>query len=515
MFKFITKSSQVKREAIFHSVVITIAIITLSLLSLLSSFKGQSLFKDIENNYIKFGKIAETLNRDVHNLLYKYNKLAKGQSSTAQQELIIIPSLEKKINNTIDTLRIQTIERLSRNSDLQPPPEFNELKKQLASLSKLAHGISASQLQGDKGKSIKHRILLSEGILNFTVLFASFNVKINQEINKILSKTTSVLGIYSKITIIVTITFLCLFIFLIFRILTKLKIQILSPIAMLSQASKDILTGNFKGIDQQHGGEFQGLFDEFNNMQMEIQKSQNKLIAKNNELTKSFNHIDSIFSSIPNPLFVLNKQLKIEKMNLRATKILHKKESEMLNTPFVDLFHPDFSKLAEKNPDFFIHNVTEINMLAGNGEVIPFLIYSSKKFDESNQFIGAVCLAYDLQDTKTKEKLIEEQKMKLIESDRLASLGMLAAGVGHEINNPLTIIQMATQFIKNKINIIGIKDNKITAKMNMLTESIDRISSIVDGLKGLARTDNGETEPVDIHECIKKTHNIVLGLGTK
>lgn len=103
----------------------------------------------------------------------------------------------------------------------------------------------------------------------------------------------------------------------------------------------------------------------------------------------------------------------------------------------------------------------------------------------------------------------ENIQKQIQHSERLASIGLLAAGVGHEINNPLTIIQLNLDDMKDYLAEKDIKDTFITEKFNKQNEAIVRISKIVEGLKIYARQDLYTIEDVDVQSLLNSTISLI------
>jgi two-component system NtrC family sensor kinase len=113
---------------------------------------------------------------------------------------------------------------------------------------------------------------------------------------------------------------------------------------------------------------------------------------------------------------------------------------------------------------------------------------------------------------KTLEKQVEERTKKikemqdsLIQSEKLASLGKMAAGIAHEINNPLTSILINSHLLLEKPN----DDPYTKESLNLITEETSRCSSIVKGLLEFSRQSPPKKEPADINRLIANTSTLL------
>jgi two-component system NtrC family sensor kinase len=106
------------------------------------------------------------------------------------------------------------------------------------------------------------------------------------------------------------------------------------------------------------------------------------------------------------------------------------------------------------------------------------------------------------------DKLKSAQE-KLIQKEKMASLGILTSGVGHEINNPLNFIQTGlysidTFFEDNRdCNDICENKNQLLKIKNMMQTGVDRMNSIVSGLNQFSRQSQNYDEICNIHSIIE------------
>lgn len=119
---------------------------------------------------------------------------------------------------------------------------------------------------------------------------------------------------------------------------------------------------------------------------------------------------------------------------------------------------------------------------------------------------ATLAVAHDI----TKRKDLEAQ---LVVGDRMASIGMLAAGVAHEINNPLAYVLANLRFVaeamlkQKTLAPCGALDEVVTA-IAEAQEGAERVNGIVRDLKAFARSEDTQRGPVDLHQILDSAANL-------
>lgn len=136
----------------------------------------------------------------------------------------------------------------------------------------------------------------------------------------------------------------------------------------------------------------------------------------------------------------------------------------------------------------------------------------------SEQLTGAVIRTLLTENVKNQNKKLtetltelKETQLQLINSEKMASLGQLIAGVAHEINTPLGSINSNNEMLKKIIDRNAVAENlEIIKDLNEIDGvAVNRISNIVKSLKKFVRLDEAEQQPADINSELDLTLQLI------
>ena len=97
---------------------------------------------------------------------------------------------------------------------------------------------------------------------------------------------------------------------------------------------------------------------------------------------------------------------------------------------------------------------------------------------------------------------IRTTQEELVQKEKLAAVGQLASGVGHELRNPLGVIKNAVYYIKSKI---GTADPKLAKHLDIMEREINNSNKIISDLLNFSKTRLPELIPAEINEVIEET----------
>jgi len=233
-------------------------------------------------------------------------------------------------------------------------------------------------------------------------------------------------------------------------------------------------------------------------MEMSLDVTQVRFLEKKVEKTEKKYQI--IFNTIPNPVFVLDgKTLDILDCNESATTIYGFNKEEMLMTSFLNLF-------KENDREGYASEIKSSNIvnkakhLRRDGQIIYVNIRIS-----SSEYAGQEVLLVTTSDI-TKRLTAEQQ---LIQTSKMATLGEMATGVAHELNQPLSVIKTSSSFIIKKVRKNEtIQDEILKTMAEEIDSHVDRASKIINHMREFGRKSDVKKETVLVNEPLEKALEI-------
>jgi PAS domain S-box-containing protein len=152
---------------------------------------------------------------------------------------------------------------------------------------------------------------------------------------------------------------------------------------------------------------------------------------------------------------------------------------------------PEFGGVGKLTP-------VQLTVLNKAKETIPIQLSAALIHDRAGKEVASVGIFTDLRPRLNMEKKLQETHLQLVSSEKMASLGKLAAGIAHEINNPLGGILIYSSLMMEDL---PEKDSK-REDLARIVQEAGRCKEIVRSLLEFARQTEPRMEPVDINRAI-------------
>jgi two-component system, NtrC family, sensor kinase len=156
------------------------------------------------------------------------------------------------------------------------------------------------------------------------------------------------------------------------------------------------------------------------------------------------------------------------------------------------------------------------NAVGKDGQKIPISLYASIIYDEQGVEAGSIGFFHDLRERIHIQQKLEKTQLQLIQSEKMASLGKLSAGVAHQLNNPLGGIILYTKLMLEDYDL----ETDATEDLHRILNDAQRCRETVKELLEFARQTRQFMKPLNMNKAIERTlflienqtlfHNIIV-----
>ena len=203
---------------------------------------------------------------------------------------------------------------------------------------------------------------------------------------------------------------------------------------------------------------------------------------------------DSLVENMPIGLVAINDREEIISFNQTAESILGYSHSDVLGKNALEIMPPACMALLQglKTEKKVIEE--EIDCPLADGRIISLEVIATALEEDNGNFLGYVILFRDITEIRHLKKEMER-------SQRLASVGSLAAGIAHEIRNPLSSIKGFATFFKERYR--NNPEDQKTAEI--MVQEVERLNRVIGQLLEFAKPVEMKRQLASIQEVIRHT----------
>lgn len=224
-------------------------------------------------------------------------------------------------------------------------------------------------------------------------------------------------------------------------------------------------------------------------------------------IQRSTDELRVLFDRLPD-LVIIHRDGTMLWTNRAVSKALgYPKSDDLVGRPLLDIVDPISRDLVKNRmaaqvdlddvPEDELPALVETRLLTREGDIILVEVAPTQEVS----FGGQPARLVVGRDVTERMRL----RQQLLTADRMASIGMLAAGVAHEVNNPLAYVLNNVEMAVKELAPLGETTRASRDALGVALEGVDRIRTIVRELLELARVDEAAIGPVDVHAIVEST----------
>ena len=213
------------------------------------------------------------------------------------------------------------------------------------------------------------------------------------------------------------------------------------------------------------------------------------------EVVNARNYIQEILESMVTGVLTVDARGSLVTFNPMAETISGLSSAEVLGRSYEEVFSKKsvLVQVIEGTLKDRCYTNFEAGLVSKKRGLVPVSVSSTVLFDSRNKKIGALVSLIDLTEVK-------ELEGKVRQADKLGALGTMAAGMAHEIKNPLSSMKVLSQLLPLKY-----QDQEFREKLlEIMPREIDRIDRIVESLLSFARATAPQFKKLKIEEVIEE-----------
>jgi len=244
---------------------------------------------------------------------------------------------------------------------------------------------------------------------------------------------------------------------------------------------------------------------------MESVRDVTRLKGLEKELDETKEFFENVIQSSASAIVAADRTGKILFMNRAAEDLFGYAMEEVLGTKSVELiYRPGKAReIMKQLRDETIGgkgklHSTKITIINANGEEIP-VEFTGAIIYEGDKEAATMGIYNDLRERLVVEKKLKEAQVQVAQAEKMASLGQLAAGVAHEINNPLTGILLYVNLVLERLE----ENDPFREDLEYVLEDTNRCKEIVKNLLAYSRQTNPTKEIFQLNSLVEQSLNLI------
>jgi PAS domain S-box-containing protein len=251
--------------------------------------------------------------------------------------------------------------------------------------------------------------------------------------------------------------------------------------------------------EEQDKSDVSFIVDTFHDLLSKLKQKEEELDNLRKKAEVRANIIESyneyILQSVPSGVISLDRDGKVTKINSAAERILDIRSTDVLGRGFRDIFREPLLSLLNRMDTI---ERKEVQYKTDSGRTIHLGLTVTPLLNGEGEIIGQIMVFTDLTDLKALET---QAKLR----DRLSSLGEMAAGIAHELRNPMGVIAGYTKILQKKV------DPSLQEIVDSISKEVSIMDRIISDFLSFARPTNINLYEINLAHLIEDCLNNIPG----
>jgi two-component system sensor histidine kinase HydH len=200
---------------------------------------------------------------------------------------------------------------------------------------------------------------------------------------------------------------------------------------------------------------------------------------------------DTVVENMPIGLLTLDSEGRVTSFNQTAEAVLRRSSGEVVGKKAMEILPEQLWALIDERKSKRDIIERDVDCALAGGKIVPLEASVSSLFGDNGELLGDVLLFRDLTE-------VQELKREVERNRRLASIGRLAAGIAHEIRNPLSSIKGFATYFKERYR--EVPEDQKTAEI--MVQEVERLNRVIGQLLEFARPMKLNKKQASIHEVV-------------
>jgi PAS domain S-box-containing protein len=219
-------------------------------------------------------------------------------------------------------------------------------------------------------------------------------------------------------------------------------------------------------------------------------------------LQENYQLMHAVFEGTSDAIFVKDIHGRYVMINSAGARVFGKTLEEVIGKNDTELFRPEScGGMIEHDRQVLTSGETQVYEETGEiaGVTRTFLATKGPHRDHQGDIIGIIGIVRDITERKQSEEQFQRQRDALYQSEKLATMGQLLAGVAHELNNPLAVVMGQAALLGQSV-----RNKRQMERAEKIGQAAERCARIVNNFLALARQRSPERQVVQVNRVVRE-----------